>query len=151
MKRFLQIFSVISLIVALAACAPTYSSSNYSGSQVGVANKTVSGVITGKRLVNIDSNSNVGAVVGAVGGGIAGSAIGGGTRANLLGGLGGAVIGGLAGNAIEKGVRKAQGYEYIIRISKGNSIAVTQGIDSSLSIGQRVTVIYGDPVRVIPE
>lgn len=151
MKRCLQFFMMVLSFSLVVACAPNLSSSSYSGNQVGVANNTVSGVIVGKRLVNINNNTGVGAVVGTVGGAVAGSAIGGGTRANVLGGLGGAVVGGLLGNAVEKGVSSQKGFEYVIRVSKGKTISVTQTADTNLAIGEHVMVIYGNPVRVVPQ
>jgi len=150
MKRFLQLI-IIGLSFSLAACAPDLSSGTYGGGQVGVASQALSGTIVGKRLVKINNNSHVGGAVGAVGGAVAGSFIGGGTRENILGGLGGAVVGGLVGNAIDNKVNSQQGFEYVIRIKKGKTIAVTQTVDNNLAIGQRVMVIYGDPVRVIPD
>ena len=149
MKYVLHFFAVV-LCFSLAACAPDLSSSTYRAGQVGVASQTVTGTVVGKRLVNIDRNSHVGAAVGAVGGAVAGSFIGGGTRENILGGLGGAVVGGLVGNAVDKGVSRQQGFEYIIRINKSKTISVTQTADNNLAIGERVMVIYGNPVRVVP-
>lgn len=148
MKYYVQFFMVI-LFFSLAACAPSLSSNVYSGNQVGVASDTVSGVIVSKRVINIQNNTGVGAVVGTVGGAVAGSTIGGSTSANILGGLGGAVVGGLAGNAIEKGVSSQQGFEYVIRVSKSKTISVTQTADTNLAVGDKVMVIYGNPVRVI--
>jgi outer membrane lipoprotein SlyB len=149
MTHFLKLL-IIAFSLSLAACAPDLSSSTYSAGQVGVASQTVTGTIVGKRLVRIDRDSHVGTAIGAVGGAVAGSFIGGGTRENILGGLGGALVGGLAGNAIEKGVVRQQGFEYVIRINKNQTISVTQTADNNLAIGERVMVIYGNPVRVIP-
>jgi hypothetical protein len=38
----------------------------------------------------------------------------------------------------------------VIRINKNQTISVTQTADNNLAIGERVMVIYGNPVRVIP-
>lgn len=151
MKRIIQLCLIVFSLSLLTACAPNLSSGNYSGSQVGVASKTVTGTIISKRLVQIDNNSGMGGLLGAGAGAVAGSAIGGGTRANILGGIGGAVAGGLIGNAVDKGIHSQQGFEYIIRVSKGNTISVTQTTETNLAVGQKVMVIYGNPVRVIPE
>lgn len=149
MKYCLQVL-IAALCLALVACAPNLSASNYDRAQVGVANNTVSGVIVSKRPVNINNNTGAGGLVGTAGGAVAGSTIGKGTRANVLGAIGGAVVGGLVGNAVEKGINSQQGFEYVIRINKNKTIAVTQTADTNLSVGQHVTVIYGNPVRVIP-
>jgi len=150
MKYLLSLVTVV-LSFSLVACAPDLSSGTYGAGQVGVANQAVTGTIIGKRVVKINNNSHVGGIVGATGGALAGSFIGGGTRENLLGGLGGAVVGGLAGNAIDEKIHSQQGFEYIIRVSKHKTIAVTQTADNNLAIGTRVMVIYGNPVRVIPD
>jgi outer membrane lipoprotein SlyB len=152
MRHFLTLI-IIAFSFSLAACAPDLSSSTYSGGQVGVANQTTTGTIVGKRLVTINASRegiNTGTAVGAVGGAVAGSFIGGGTRENILGGLGGAVVGGVLGNAIDKKVNTKQGFEYMIRINKGHTIAVTQTADNNLAIGTPVMVVYGNPVRVVP-
>lgn len=151
MKRLIQLCIVIFSLSMLTACAPNLSSGSYTGSQVGVANKTVTGTIVGKRVVQIDNNSGMGGLLGAGAGAVAGSAIGGGARANILGGIGGAVAGGLIGNAVDKGIHSQQGFEYIIKVSQNNTISVTQAADTNLSVGQKVMVIYGNPVRVIPQ
>jgi|JI102314A1RNA_FD_contig_31_1682951_length_2217_multi_7_in_0_out_0_1 outer membrane lipoprotein SlyB len=149
MKRFFQTFAVASLFL-LAACSGNLSSGTYSGGQVNTADKVLYGVITSKRTVHIDNSSGIGTLAGTVAGATAGSAIGGGTRANILGGVGGALAGGLLGSAVDKGINSQQGYEYIIRLSKGSTIAVTQSQDNNLAVGTNVMVIYGDKVRVVP-
>ena len=149
MKRCGQ-FLVIALSCFLAACGADLSSGTYSGGQVNTANKVVYGTIINKRTVTINNSSGVGGVAGAVAGGAVGSGIGGSFRANLLGGVGGVLAGALIGNAIDKSINTQQGYEYIIRVSKGNPIAVTQSHENNLPVGMRVMVIYGDQVRVVP-
>lgn len=140
------------LFFALVGCAPSLSSNVYSADQVGVANKTATGVIVGKRLVEINnSNPHVGAMAGTVAGAAGGSAIGGGTRAHVIGGVGGAVVGGLLGNALDQKVNHQKGYEYLIRLTQGNTISITQTVDTNLPVGQSVLIIYGNPVRVIAQ
>lgn len=151
MKRYLALLMIIFSCMLAAACAPNLSSNTYSGGQVGVASKAISGTIVSKRTVQIDNNSHVGGLIGTASGAVAGSTIGSGTTANVLGGIGGAVVGGLVGNAIDKGIHSQQGFEYIIRTNKGETIAVTQAMDTNLPVGSRVLVIYGEKTRVIPD
>ncbi len=148
MKRIvLTIMSIFCL--TLAACAPNLSAGAYSAGQVNTATNVVTGTVISKRVVQIDNNSGVGGLVGAGAGAVAGSAIGGGARANILGGIGGAVAGGLLGNAIDKGIHAQQGYEYIIRVNKSKTIAVTQTLDTNFPVGARVMVIYGQKTRLV--
>ena len=150
MKLFLRLITLLALFCLVSACAPSLSSGVYQGGQVGVASQTVTGTVVSKRLVQINQNSGIGTLVGVGTGAVAGSAIGGGSRAPILTGIGGALAGGLLGNVLEGKVNSQQGYEYLIRVEKSKVISVTQTLDTNLSIGQSVTVIYGDPVRVIP-
>ncbi len=149
MKRCIQVLVVI-LTYFLAACSADLSSGTYSGSQVNTANKVVYGTIINKRTVTINNQTGVGGIAGAVAGGLAGSALGNSTRTNILGGLGGALAGAGIGSLIDKKLNTQQGYEYIIRVRKGNPIAVTQSHENNLSVGMHVMVIYGDQVRVVP-
>lgn len=143
--------ALIPISFLLAACAPNLSANNYNASQVGVANKAVSGVVVDKRVVNIDNNSGVGGVAGTVAGAAAGSTIGGSTASNIVGGVGGALVGGLLGNAVDKSIHAQQGYQYIVKLNKNQTIAVTQTLDSNFRVGQHVLVIYGDKTRLIPD
>lgn len=151
MKNIFFIFALLFLGIQINGCAQNVSPNTYQTSEVGVANKVVSGVIVSKRTVNIDANSGVGGLAGAVAGGAAGSVVGGSTASNIIGAVGGAVIGGLAGSAIDKAVNHHEGIEYIIKLNKGSTISVTQVQDMLFEVNQRVLVIYGHPTRIIPD
>lgn len=135
----------------LFGCTKNISPNTYDASEVGVASKVTSGVIISKRLVHIDVNSGIGATTGAVAGGAAGSMIGGDRTTNVIGAVGGAVAGGLVGNVVEKGIRKTEGYEYIIKTDTGSTISVTQVKDMQFQVNQRVLVIYGPTTRIVPD
>jgi len=149
MKKAL-LFTALSCLV-LFGCTKNISPNTYNSAEVGVASKVTPGVIVSKRLVNIDVNSGIGGTAGAVAGGAAGSMIGGDKTTNVIGAVGGAVAGGIVGNVVEKGIRKTQGYEYIIKTNTGSTISVTQTKDMPLAINQHVLVIYGPTTRVVPD
>jgi len=140
MHKYVKL-ALIPISFLLTACAPNLSANNYTANQVGVANKAVSGVIVDKRVVNIDNNSGVGGVAGTVAGAAAGSTIGGSTASNIVGGVGGALVGGLLGHAVDKSIHAQQGYQYIVKLNKNQTIAVTQTLDSNFRVGQHVLVI----------
>jgi len=151
MKKFLLSLFLVSCVISLSACAPNLSPNSYSADQVGVASTVKHGVVISRRPVNIDSNTGVGGLAGAGAGAIAGSAIGGSGAANAIGAIGGAIVGGLVGNAAESSVNHQVGFEYIIRQGNGRTISVVQTQDMMFAIGERVMVIYGPQVRVLPD
>lgn len=150
MKKIL-LFACFLPCFVLSGCTKNISPNTYDAAEVGVASKVTSGVIISKRPVNIEVNSGIGATTGAIAGGAAGSTIGGDNATHVIGAVGGAVAGGLVGNVVEKGIRKTQGYEYIIRTDTGSTIAVTQTKDMQFAVNQRVLVIYGPTTRIVPD
>ena len=149
MKKIL-LFICISCLV-LGGCTKNISPNTYDASEVGTANKVLSGKIIAKRPINIDVNSGIGGIAGATAAGAAGSTIGNNGATHTIGAVGGAVAGGLVGNAIEKEIRKTKGYEYIIKLDNGSTISVAQVKDLPLSVNQQVLVIYGPTTRVVPD
>jgi outer membrane lipoprotein SlyB len=102
------------------------------------------GVVTDVRIVNIEgSKSPIGTGAGAIVGGVAGSTLGGG-RGNIVGAVVGAVAGGLAGSAIQESATRQRGLEITVRLDSGRTIAVTQGADQDIRVGDRVRVLSGD-------
>jgi len=136
---------------ALLGCTKNISPNTYEAAEIGTANKVMPGIIIAKRSINIDVNSGIGSMAGATAGGAAGYQIGGDKTTNIIGGVGGAVAGGIVGNAIEKGIRKTEGYEYIIQLTNGSSVSVAQTKEMPLAINQKVLVIYGPTTRVVPD
>lgn len=151
MKKIVTAFLILFATFSLIGCTQNLSSNSYKPSDVGVASTVKKGKIIAKRTINIDSNSGIGGLAGAGAGAAAGSMIGGNTATNIVGAIGGAVIGGLAGNAMEKGVNHQQGIEYIIKLTNGKTISVTQPSDVMLYVNQRVLVIYGESTRVVAD
>lgn len=140
-------------VITLTGCATDVSPNNYAAGDVGVASKVVAGTIISKREIVINkSNGNIGTLAGGAAGAVGGSAIGGGDRANIVGGIGGALLGGVIGNAADKAINKSKGFEYMIRLTKDDSvISITQDKDLALAINQKVLVIYGAMTRIVPD
>jgi len=151
MKKYLSTITLLILLGFISACAKNVSPDTYGACEVGVSSKVIPGVIIGKRAVKVDGDSGVGGVAGAATGATAGSAIGGSPRANIASAIGGAVIGGVAGHAIDKAIHSHKGFEYIIKLKDGATIAITQIQDLQFEINQRVLVIYGAMTRVVPD
>lgn len=151
MKKIIAIVMISCLYLGLVGCAQPISSSTYSGNEAGAVSQVKRGVIISMRPVNIDNNSGAGGVVGSIGGAAAGSTIGGSTAGHILGAVGGAVVGGLVGNAVDKGINNHQGYEYIIRLRNGRTVAVVQDASVVFGLHQRVMIIYGSRTRLVPD
>jgi outer membrane lipoprotein SlyB len=151
-KKVLLIGSTLALTSLLGGCSGSDLSPNtYNGSTVGVASRAEKGTIVSIRQVKIQQNSHVGALGGAVAGGAAGSLVGNRTAVSIASATGGALLGGLIGNEAEKQLRKDVGYEYIVQLNNGSTIAVTQQQDLQLGLNQHVLVIYGPTTRIVPD
>lgn len=151
MKKILCSFSVLLACAGLVSCAQNVSPNTYQTGEVGVVSKVKKGVVISKRVVKIDNTSGAGGLAGVAGGAAAGSTLGSGTSTNIVGAVGGAVVGGVVGHAIDKSINQHQGFEYIIKLEKGETISVTQTADVQFNINQRVLVIYGAMTRVVPD
>lgn len=151
MKKFKGLTIFIILTGLISACAKNVSPNTYEAAEAGVASKVVHGTIVGKRAIKIDANSGVGGLAGAGAGAIAGSTVGGSTRGNIAGAVGGAVLGGVIGNAVDKGVNRHKGFEYIIKLKNGSTIAIAQVQELQFEINQPVMVIYGAMTRIVPD
>ncbi len=141
-------------LFALSACSGGLSGSDYPKSEVGVPAKVRSATVLAVRAVKLDGGSGAkGALAGAAAGGALGSTIGGGTEERVAAGVAGAVIGGIAGAAIERGVTGDEGMEYTLKLDEtGETIAIVQGDPQPIAaVGQRVSLVYGDRVRVVPQ
>lgn len=130
----------------LTGCAPKLGGSDYDVRGVGEVSKTMPGVILAKRVVKINAadptQPGIGAGGGAAAGVLGGSMIGQGDGNLLAMGLG-ALIGGFAGHALEQEATSQEGFEYQVRLENGSTIALSQGAEPSLCVGQAVFVIEG--------
>jgi len=129
------------LALALVGCAaPSPPGGTYSRRDVQRAWTIEQGTVADITEVAIEGRTTG---IGQVGGGAIGWAVGrevghGGGRvlASVVGGVAGAVV----GEQIEKNARKARGFEIVLDLDKGGSIAVIQPADQTFAEGERVRV-----------
>jgi len=149
MKKIISLF----MAVALTACASNLDTNRYQTSAAGQINSVQEGVIINVRPVRIATeNGGIGSLAGGVAGGAAGSMIGGNSAVNVIGAVGGAVLGGYLGSKAQEGLSAQNGMEYIVKLTNGKAITLTQGDDVVFSVGQPVYVLdadYGERARII--
>jgi outer membrane lipoprotein SlyB len=139
------------LLIALAACRPSYSPDDYATSAVQQMNRVEQAVIIGQRRVTVTAEGTTGAATGGAAGGIVGSQAGGGNMTGAIGAVGGALVGGLFGAATERVAGNTTAMEYIVRKTNGDLLSVTQRDEIPLAIGERVLVIAGAQARIVPD
>ena len=144
-------------LLCASGCTPNIGGRDYSVADSGHMSETFSGTVISMHAVEISNKSPkdqgkaaVGAGVGgATGGLLAASTIGNG-NGSLAAGVVGALAGGILGHYAEKELKRQKGMEYAIKLDDGRSIAVAQGLEPRLCVGQRVTVIQGkERTRVV--
>lgn len=149
MKKIISLF----MVITLTACAANLDTNRYQTSSAGQINSVQEGVIINARPVRIATeNGGVGSLAGGVAGGAAGSMIGGNTAVNVIGAVGGAVLGGYLGSKAQEGLSAQNGMEYIVKLTNGKAITLTQGNDVVFSVGQPVYVLdanLGERARII--
>jgi outer membrane lipoprotein SlyB len=142
--------SVITVLMSLTGCGPSYSPDTYASNAAQQANKVDPGIVVGVRKVGISAAGTVGTVTGAAAGGIAGSqAISGPISAFTA--LGGSLVGGLGGSTVEHATADTDAFEYIVRKPNGDLLSVTQKDRTPLALGQKVLVITGNQARIVPD
>ncbi len=135
----------------LVSCAPNISGRVYAPGETGQAARTETGRVISVRPVKVEgTESGLGAGSGAVAGGVAGSMVGKGNKTKTIGTVAGGLAGGLIGAKMEKAVTTQEGAEYVIEKGNGEVISVVQAADERIEAGERVLIIYGDQIRVVP-
>ena len=115
------------------------------------------GIIKSSAPVKIKGESNwIGATAGGMIGGLVGTAVCGeeeiiGTKcqdiAVVFGTIGGAAI----GSVTQAKLGNHDGFQYIIDIDNNkNDSAIVQGDNKAIENGQRVVIIYGNDIRIMP-
>ena len=151
----IKIFTVFSILF-LYACTNT-SPTNVKTSDAQKVTSIEYGVIKSSSPVKIKGESNwVGATAGAMIGGLLGTQVCGeeeiiGTKcqdiAVVYGTIGGAAIGTVA----QAMLGNHDGFQYIVDIDNADKdSAFVQGDKNPLENGQRVVIIYGNDIRVMP-
>ena len=107
--------------------------------------------------VKIKGEGNwIGATAGAMIGGLLGTKICGeeeiiGTKCQDIGVVFGVIGGAAAGTVTQAILGNHDGFQYIVNIDKKEKdSAFVQGDKESLKVGQRVVIIYGENIRILP-
>jgi len=152
MIKILTVFSVL----ILYACSNT-SPTNVKTSDAQTVTSIEYGIIKSALPVKIKGESNwIGATAGGMIGGLLGTQVCGeeeivGTKcqdiAVVFGTIGGAAI----GSVTQAKLGDHDGFQYIIDIDNNEKdSAIVQGGNNPLENGQRVVIIYGNDIRVMP-
>lgn len=147
-KRLLWASFALLWAALLAGCVSSKAGDVYSRDQARTEQSVRLGTIESVREVRIEgTKSGIGAVAGGVTGGIAASTIGHGTGSAVAAAVG-AIAGGLAGAAAEEGITKSSGFELVVKLDNGQTIAVVQAVDANTTFqpGDRVRVLSGQGV-----
>lgn len=148
------LISFLSLIVI--SCSTT-SPNNVSKSDAQKVTKIEYGTIKTSLPVKIKGESDwIGGVAGAMIGGLIGAQICGdkeiiGTKCQDIGIVYGTVGGAALGSVVQAKLGTHNGYQYIITIDGDyKDTAFVQGDKEPLLNGQKVIIIYGDTIRIMP-
>ena len=152
-------------ILFLYACTNT-SPTNVQTSDTQKITSIEYGIIKSSTPVKIKGDSNwIGATAGGMIGGLLGTQICGeeeivGTKCQDIAVVFGTIGGAAAGTVIQAKLGNHNGYQYIVNLDScpnettacisDEDKAFVQGDEIPLSNGQRVVIIYGDDVRIIP-
>jgi len=133
--------------VGLSGCAtPGLGGGDYDRHAVRGEQSVRLATVMSVRQVRIEgTRSGLGALTGAAVGGLAGHASGGG-RGTDIATVAGAVVGGLAGAAVEQGATRQDGIEVTVQYDNGRLSAITQALDETFKVGDRVMVTSGGGV-----
>ena len=151
-----NIFIIIFLILLLYSCTST-SPKNVKTSDAQKVSAVEYGIIKTSLPVKIKGEGNwIGATAGGLIGGLLGTMVCGekevvGTKCQDIGVVFGAIGGAAAGTVIQATLGNHDGFQYIVDIDNSDKdSAFVQGDDTPLSNGQRVIIIYGNDVRILP-
>lgn len=136
-----KILTILCMCCALAACGIGNTNTTYSRSNIGQAGFIEKGTIVSMQPVSVEGTAAVGTIGGAVAGGAAGSMLGGNTAVNIIGGVGGALVGGAIGGLAEKAITKDTAYQFIVKKSNGQTIAVVQSNELNFRVGDKVLLV----------
>ena len=151
----IKILSLLSILL-IYACSNT-SPTNVKTSDTQKVTSVEYGIIKSSAPVKIKGEANwIGATAGGMIGGLLGTAVCGeeeiiGTKcqdiAVVFGTIGGAAI----GSVTQAKLGDHDGFQYIIDIDNNKKdSAIVQGDKKAIQNGQRVVIIYGNDIRVMP-
>lgn len=145
--------AVLSLASAglVVGCTPNINSDYYQTSNTQQVSIVKHGTVISASAVKVSDSGAANTLTGTIGGGAAGavlgSTIGSGSGSALMA-IGGAVLGGIAGSKAEEALSSQTGYQYIVQLTDGSTVSVTQG-GTPLAVGTKVLLLEGNPARLI--
>lgn len=141
LARFIQVAVVL---FALAGCAQMQTGVSAGESQVRF------GTITNIQSVTMEGRKfGIGTILGGVAGGVLGHQVGGGTGKDIATVVG-AVAGAATGNVVERNMSQQQGQAVTVQMTDGGTVTVTQPVNPSLAVGNKVRIDgSGENARVI--
>ena len=151
-----NIFIILFIILLLYSCTST-SPTNVKTSDAQKVTAVEYGIIKTSLPVKIKGEGNwVGATAGGMIGGLLGTMVCGeeevvGTKCQDIAVVFGAIGGAAAGTVIQATLGNHDGFQYIVDIDNSDKdSAFVQGDETPFSNGQRVIIIYGNDVRILP-
>ena len=152
MKLALSLF----LVLFLVACSST-SPTDVKQSDAQSIKNIEYGIIKSSTPVKVKGEGGIiGATTGAMIGGLLGTTVCGenevaGTKCQDIGVVYGTIGGAALGYVTQAFLGNHDGFQYIITLdSTQKDIAIVQANDTVLSNGERIVIIYGENVRVLP-
>ena len=150
-------FTALSFLFAIVMSCHTTHPTDVPKSDTQKITSVQYGKIVSSMPVSIKGEGGpVGAITGGVIGGLLGTQVCGERRnwrdrcediATIYGTIGGAAL----GYVTEALLGNHDGFQYVIDMDKSNEdVAIVQGNKTPLNNGERVVVIYGDVIRVLP-
>ncbi len=152
MRRIKEISSLALISLILQGCTPNITPEHYDTTSTQQVSQVQKGVVINTSQVevsgaNSEAGNWAGILAGGAAGGIAGSMIGEGS-ASALAAVGGALVGGVVGDKAEEKLTSQKATQYIIQLTNGSTVSVTQG-GTSIPVGTHVLVMEGKPARVL--
>ena len=152
LKKFTILLSII-IFLLLNACATNPTKVDGEDAQKILA--TQFGTVVDVQAVTIRGKKNeMAAAAGAIIGGLAGDLVEDGQYREILIATG-AIIGGVVGYYAPVKLGEHNGFQYVVSIDdKTRPVTLIQGAmnkdDKGFEIGQRVTIVYSDKIRMLP-
>ena len=151
-----NIFTIVFIFLFLSSCLQT-SPTNVKASDTQKVTSVEYGTIKTSLPVKIKGEGNwLGATAGAMIGGLLGTQVCGekevvGTKCQDIGVVFGAIGGAAAGTVIQAALGNHDGFQYVVDVDNSDKdSAFVQGDENPLANGQRVIIIYGKDVRILP-
>lgn len=150
-------FVALACITSLISC--THSTRDvYDNKDVGKATPATTGQIAASRIVSIRGQTSD---AGAAAGGVLGGAGAGMATDNGWAAIMGAVLGAGLGYATERGINSREGIEYVIQLTDGRRIMLTQnrasdeapipnGTPVLVQLGGKYSRVFPDPTAMLP-